>query len=300
MYPTFVDSDFQNKIIDCSHEEYHAIKDAVHSSSLKNILKSPHAYNYFATKPKEATKAMHFGTLAHGVILEGSKFLSKYVVQPVFKGLTKDGKETTSMAASSVKAQYQEWLSELPEGSHIITQEDHDKMMFMIDSMLSHKFVQEVFKAGFPELKKQWRDPVTGLKCVSSDDFASFENDVWIDIKTTQDCEWDAFRKSVERYGYDFQCAFYQRGHKEVFGKEPSDKLWIAVESQAPWECKVHYVNPFYLESGEYQVKKAMRELSHAIKSNKWPQGQVVIEAGEPSNYYKSIYEPRLLEEQSI
>lgn len=294
MRPIIVDADFKATVLNCTSEEYHNIKDAVHSSSLKNILKSPHAYDYFMRHPKEQTSSMKFGTLAHGVILEGQSFLNQYVVQPVFKGLTLDGKETTSMNSKAVKQQHVEWLASLPEGTKIMTQDEHDKMMFMLDSLLRHKFVQEVFKAGFPEFKKQWRDPVTGLKCVSSDDFVSFEKDIWIDIKTTPNCDWDHFRKSVENYGYDFQCAFYQRGHKAVYEKELTDKLWIAIESQPPWECKVHYVNPFYLEAGEYQVKQAMRDLSHCLKTNEWPQGQVVIEAGEPSVYYKNQYEMKM------
>ena len=153
--PKFVDESFENKVINISHEEYHLMRDHVHSSSLMNMVKSPHAFMHYAKHPKKPTKQMRFGTIAHGVILEGQKFLDKFQVQPIFKGLTKDGKETTPMAASSVKEQYQEWLASLPEGAEIMTQEDHDKLMFMLDSMLNHKFVMEVIKDGFPEHKNQ-------------------------------------------------------------------------------------------------------------------------------------------------
>lgn len=299
MFPKFVDSSFENKVLDISAEEYHLRTDCVHSSSLKNILKSPHAYKFLLENKQAETPSLKIGTIAHGAILEGQSFLNKYVVQPVFVGLTKEGKETTSMNALSVKQQYQEWLAALPEGSLIMTQAENDKLMFMIDSLVNHKFVFELLKNGTPEYKKQWRDPVTGLACISSDDFVSFDNDVWIDIKTTTNCEWEDFRRSVEKYGYDFQAAFYARGHKEVHRKDFRDKLWISIENQPPYNCRVHYVSPYYLEAGEIKVRDAMRELSHAIKYNEWNQRQNIIEVGEPSFYYKQKYDPVLLEEMA-
>lgn len=297
MFPQIVDQSFENKVLDISHDEYHKRNDCVHSSSIKNILKSPHAYKFLLEHKQPETKALKFGTLAHGVILEGSQFLNSYVVQPVFKGFTKDGKETTSMAATSVKEQYNDWLKNLPTGTQIMTQEEHDKMRWMLDSMLNHKFVMEVLKDGISEHKKQWRDPVTGLACISSDDFVSFKNDLWVDIKTTPDSSWPAFRKSVEKYNYPLQAAFYARGLKEVHGKDLHDKVWIAVESQPPYECRVHFVSPYYMEVGEMQVRKGLRELKYAIENNKWEQGQTVIEAGEPSGFYKGEFDLQLQEE---
>lgn len=297
IFPQFVGPEFENKSFEASHEEYHAIKDAVHSSSLSNMLKSPHAYRYFLKHPKEQTKSMKFGTLAHGVILEGQKFLDKYKITPIFRGVTKDGKETTSMAATSVKEQHKEWLASLPPDTIIITQEEHDKLMFMLDSMLSHKFIQEVFKDGVCEYKKQWRDPLTGLKCVSSDDFVSFKHGLWADIKTTPSSDWSDFRRSVEGYNYPLQAAFYDQGIRAVHGKELPDKVWVSIESVPPYEAKIHYVSPYYMEVGNLMVKRAILDLKRCIKNNHWPQGQVIVEAGEPSFNFKSIYDQALLEE---
>lgn len=298
--PSFVEKDFKNHIFESTQDEYHAIKDAVHSSSLKNISTSPHAYKYFLEHQKPITKSMKFGTLAHEAILEGSLFLSKYVVEPVFHGLTKDGKPTTSKVSSSVKEQYNEWLTSLPKGAEIITQEEYDKIRWMMDSLLSHKFVQDVLKDGFPEHKMMWRDPVTGLKCVCSHDFISYKNDIWVDIKTTTDPKWERFRKTgVERLDYADQAAFYDRGIKAVHGKSLGDRVWIAIQNVAPWEVRVHYVDPYYMEVGEFRVKSAMSTLRTSIVNNSWPQGQVAVEAGEPSSFYREEYDPILSNERA-
>lgn len=297
MLPHIVDETFENKILDISQEEYHARKDCVHSSSLKNIIKSPHAYKYFIEKPIEETPSMRLGTIIHEFYLEGDIALNKYKVEPIFSGLTKDGIYTTSANAASVKAAKAEWYANLPHGAKVMTQAEYDKLMFMIDSLLNHKFVQEVFKDGFPEYKKQWRDPATGLACISSDDFVSLKNDIWVDIKTTTSSKWEDFRKNgVEKYNYAFQYAFYNRGHKEVLGRSLADRVWVVQENVSPWECRVHYVDEFYTKAGELQVSKAMRTLKTSIENNSWPQGQQVIESGEPSRFYKDEFTDELLE----
>lgn len=296
VYPRFVGEDFENKIFTATMEEYHGMRDAVHSSSLKNILKSNHAYNFFLRNPMDQTRSLRLGSIAHSAILEGAEFLNRYVVQPVFKGLTKDGKSTTSLNSTAVKEQVREWMDSLPSGTEILSQEEYDRLRFMLDSLLEHRFVYDLLKDGTPELKKVWRDPKTGLLSVSSDDFVSFQNDIWADIKTTQNCEWDYFRKSVERYRYDFQCAFYDRGIKAAAKRSLKDRIWIAIENTKPYECRVHYVDPFYMESGEVDVDLAYSKLAKAIKSNNWKQHQNVIEVGEASKFFKDKYSEIILQ----
>lgn len=297
MLPLIVDESFENKILDISQEEYHARKDCVHSSSLKNIIKSPHAYKYFIDNPIEETPSMRLGTIIHEFYLEGETALSKYIVEPVFSGLTKDGVVTTSLNASSVKQAKAEWYANLQHGTKVMTQAERDKLMFMIDSLLNHKFVQEVFKNGTPEYKKQWRDPATGLACISSDDFVSVKHDIFVELKTTPSSKWEDFRRSgVEKFNYPFQYAFYNRGHREVLGRSFGDRVWVAQENQAPWSCTVHFIDDFYVSAGELQVERAMRDLKNSIVNNSWPQGQQIIESGPPSRFYRDEFSDQLLE----
>lgn len=292
MFPQFVDESFENKVLEISQEEYHARRDCVHSSSLKNIIDSPHAYNYFIKNPIKETESMRLGTIIHEFYLEGDLALSRYIVEPLFSGLTKDGVLTTSANATSVKQAKSEWYANLPHGAKVMSQTERDKLMFMIDSLLNHKFVQEVFKDGLAEYKKQWRDPSTGLACISSDDFISFKNNIFVELKTTPSSKWENFRKNgVERLNYPFQYAFYNRGHKEVLGRSFSDRVWVAQENTAPWSCRVHFIDDFYAKAGEIQVARAMRDLRTSLINDSWPQGQQIIESGDPSYFYKKEFE---------
>lgn len=289
MFPVFVDNNFENKIFEATAEEYHLIKDATHSGSLVHMLKSPYAYKFFLEHKKEATKPMKFGSLVHAVILEGWDYFKKnYVVQPVFEGYTLKGVKTTSMNCKDVKDQYDYWFSNLSPGAKVCTQEDVDKMSFMLDSVLTHKFAKDILTDGFPEHKIQWRDPITGIKSVCSNDFVSYRNDIWADVKTTPSSDWYDFRRTVENLNLPFQAAKYNLGLKEVHGKEIGDKVWISIESQAPYEVRVHYVDPYYLEVGEKQVRTAMKDLSYCLKNNVWDQSQLIIESGEPSPWYRN------------
>lgn len=292
--PQIVEGFFQNQFLEMSQEEYHLTRDAVHYSTLKEMIKSPHAYYHALKYPRKQTKIMKFGTLAHLAILEGSKFLSNYVVEPEFQGLTKEGiMSTRSKAAMEAK---KEWHDNLKPGTEIVTQKEFDDLRFMMDSMLSHKFVQEILKDGIPEAKGIWIDPATKLKNVFSADFLSNDCNLLVDVKTTQDCDWYAFRRSVESLHYYLQVAKYSRGIEAITGKEPQEKVWLTIESVAPYEVRVHFVDPFYQDAGAKELRRCLSQVKTCIQTGLWPQGQTIIESGEPTMSFRQHHELRGVE----
>lgn len=282
---------FETKELKCSESEYHAIKDAAHYSSLKHMIKSPHAYYWEITHPRPPTQSMHAGTLAHKAILEGKHFLEDYIVEPIFRGLTKDGKETTSANATSVKEARAEWVAGLLPNQKVVTQDEYDNIGFMMESLVKHKFVQEIFKEGRPEVRGQFLDPVTQIGCTFAHDFLTFDSNTWVDLKTCQSSDAYDFRRSVEKLRYDLQMAMYCYGSEKVFGKKPKEKVWIAIESAPPYEVKVHYVGPYFEEIGLYEFRQCMGKLKQSILENKWPQGQNIIESLDPSVFFERRYD---------
>ena len=292
-----INPDFETKEFTGTEEGYRATKNAVHYSDLVHMIKSPHAYIMNKKRPREATPAMRFGVLAHKAILEGKDFLEEYIVEPIFKGLTQDGKETTSANAKSVQAAKAEWYAQLKPGQKVVTQDDYDKLGFMMESLLSHKFVQEIFKEGRPEVRGQFKDPSTQFGVTFANDFLTFDCNSWIDLKTCSDSSEFSFKRSVEDRRYDLQCFMYNKGNELVFGKMPREKVWIALENIWPFECRVHFVDPFYEESGAYEYKRCMRLLKECVQSNKWPQGQTIVESLEPTPWFRGYYDLRISEE---
>lgn len=276
---------------DMTEEQYHADKSAVNSTSLRRMLKSPKAFyhSFFLDEKEESTPAMKFGTLAHMAILEGAKFKEKYIVMPEFLGLTQDGKMSAqSKAAKEKKAA---WLSDVPQGSLVVTIEERDRLFAMIDSVLSHEHAYKLFSQGKPEAIGYWRDQETGIKCKLKADFVSFNLNALVDVKTTTDCRWDEFRDSVEGNRYDVQNAFYREGLEAITGKDTDHRIWLAIESKAPYEVGVYEVPPQYEGSGKYEVRKCLRRIKSCIDQWSWPQAQVEIEFGEMSPWFYKRYE---------
>jgi len=272
-----------------SEEEYHADKTAVNSSSLKEMIRSPAAYYDAYVNGKKPTKAMKFGTLAHMAILEGDKFRSRYVVEPVFQGMTQNGiMSERSKVALQKKA---EWYQSLPQGTTVVTKEELDMLLRMIDSMVNNKDAFEILSKGKAEAKGYFVDEETGLKCRFMADFISFNLNALVDIKTTTDCKWEKFRSSVEELRYDVQMAMYEQGVKAITGKSSDHRLWLTIETVRNFECRVHEVDPMYDETGLYEYRYCMKRLSDCIKENKFPQGQVLIEYGQPSFWFKQEYQ---------
>lgn len=293
MFPKFVDKSFENKVLNISAEEYHSMTDAVHSSSLKKILISPNAYRRNLQNPMKPTKSTINGSIVHELALEGSKYLNRYHVEPPFKGFTKEGKETTSKNSEAYRKFSAEFKASLPPNSVILSQESYDELRWQLDAISEHKFAMDIIKNATPEHRKQWRCPVTGLWMVSSDDLISFENDLWADVKTCVEPDWDdGFRKAVESkvLNYPFQEAMYSEGNIQVHGKAPHDRYWIAIQNCDPYEVRVHYIDEGYRKAGRLQFERARRDLAVALKNDSWPQGQQVIESGEPSIFYQKKF----------
>lgn len=270
-------------------ESYHADKSAVNFSSLKHMEKSEHAFarSYWG-EPKEPTKAMKFGTLAHMAILEGSKFKERYVVMPEFVGLTLDGKPSAN--SKDAKEKRAKWVMEQPKEALIVTEEERAKLFNMIDSVLSNEKAVQLLSNGKPEVIGYWRDPITGINMRMAADFLSFNLGVLVDVKTCQDARWEMFRKSVENYRYDLQMAMYNEGVKHITGKEPANRAWLVIESEEPHEVRIHEVGAHYETIGSFEYRKCLDKLKKAIDAKAFPQGSDEILIGEPTFWFLKKY----------
>lgn len=268
---------------DMPEEQYHSDKTAFNSSSLKKMLRSPKAfyYDFFLGNKEEASPSMKFGTIAHKVILEGSKFVSRYVVQP----------DLGDMRSSKNREARDAWRSEQAPDAIIVTQDERDRLFMMIDSILGHSEAFELLKSGVPESTGYWRDPETGLHLRMRCDFISSNLNALVDIKTTRDCQWYEFRRSVEDLRYDFQMMMYDSGIYQITKEKPQHRAWLAIESKAPFEVAVYEVPPEYESTGTFACKRVLRSLNECIKQNVWRQRQFEIEYGEMSPWFFERHE---------
>lgn len=277
---------------DVSENDYFADKSAVNSSSLKYMLKSPNSFkaSFFDGKTETTTEALKFGTLAHLAILQGSKFKDTYQVMPKFTGYTKSGELTDSLNCKEVKDKRSAWLAELPKDAVICTEEERDKLIGMVESIIKHPKAFKLLQQGKPEIVGYWNFK-NGIPCKMKADFISFNLNALVDLKTTQNCDAKYFSKQIENFRYDFQMQFYSNGIQAITGKAPEHKIFIAIEKEPPYEVAVYEMAPQYEEAAEFDIQFCMDKLKQCLETNEWPSKQKEIEIIEPNHWFMKDYE---------
>lgn len=238
-----------------TNEEYHA-HEAVGSTSLKNILRSPAHYLYELENPSEPTPAMALGTAIHEAVLEPNLFKANTVVMPKFEG-------TGSRAAKDA------WLLE-NHGKRIVKQDDYDNIAGVIRALSEHKTARALLTGGAAEESYFWTDPDTGLPCKCRPDFLR-QGHIIVDVKSTVDASERFFSKRVADLSYHLSAAHYLAGVSIVENQKFDEFVLLAVESSAPHGIGCYLLDQTSLDAGEFLRRKALNALAECKKSGKYP-----------------------------
>lgn len=263
-------------IEDLPFEEYLSKRDAISSSGLRKVMKSPRHYlaDMIGLQADEDEEKDHFrfGRAAHLLILEPEKFKRLHVVEPKFTGLTQDGRESTRSKDAGLKRDA--WRKSLDPEAVIIAQEEADDLTHMVNSLMDHSTASNLLKNGRPEVTGFFNDEETGIACKIRPDYLSYDKDGRLyltDLKTTRDASQGLFSNDVARHKYHAQLAHYVDGIKAITGKAPEGVGIIAVEKKAPYTTAVYWFNEEDIEEGRRWNRFAMHTLYRCIKTNEWP-----------------------------
>ena len=263
-------------IYDLPFEKYLGDRSAVSSSGLRKILKSPQHYLAevcgYAKDEEEEKDAYRFGRAAHMLILEPMKFKELYVVEPEFIGFTKDGR--ASAQSGEAKAKRQAWRDSLKPDALVLSKQEMDTLIYMIDSLAYHQRAGALLRDGKPEVTGFFTHKETGLRVRIRPDYLTQDKQgrIYIsDLKTTRDASAGLFAHDVGRFKYHLQLALYYDGIKQITGKEPEAAAFIAIEKSAPYSCAVYWMNEDDLAIGRGWYEHALRTLKRCIEKNDWP-----------------------------
>lgn len=238
-----------------TNEEYHA-HEAVGSSSLKKILRSPAHYLFGLENPSEPTAAMDLGTAIHEAILEPNLFKANTVVMPKFEG-------TGSRAAKDA------WLLE-NHGKRILKQDDLDKVLGILHALSEHKTARALLTGGAAEESFFWRDPETGILCKARPDFLR-QGHIIVDVKSTFDASELAFPRQVAKLNYHLSAAQYLAGVSIVENQKFDQFVLLAVEQEAPHGIGCYLLDDATLAAGEFLRRKALTTLAECKDSGNYP-----------------------------
>ena len=90
------------------------------------------------------------------------------------------------------------------------------------------------------------------------------------DVKTTQDTDPHMFRRSVIEYGYHLQEAHYTAGIRAAYGVEKVNFMFLAVESQEPFEVCLHNLSASDSRKAAKQRLTLLRMLKESMEQSIW------------------------------
>lgn len=241
-----------------TNAEYHA-RPEVSKSGLDQIRRSPlHYWNRYLNPDRviePSTPAMVIGSALHARVLEPHLYEDEYAVAP--EGIDRRTKEG--------KLRWADFEAEA-DGKTVLKAEDAAQIEAMAQAVHRHPAARTILRLpGKCEQSYFWTDETTGEKCKCRPDWHSDDRRLIADVKTTDDASPRGFLRSVMKYRYHVQAAFYSQPLKaEQF-------LFIAVEKKPPYCVAVYVTPPELIERGLREAQEDLRQLAACRAGNKWP-----------------------------
>jgi len=258
-------------------EQYHADKERMSSSAVRKLLHSPRQFlaSWTDMEVEDEEKEpdyFRFGRAAHAMLLEPEVFRRLHVVEPVFTGMTKDGRESTQ--SKEAKDKKKKWYEDVDPAAMIVTEKEMQSLLGMVESILEHKIACNLLQNGQPEMTIHWVDKETGISCKARPDYLAKDKSGGIhviDFKTTRDIREGIFSDAIKRHKYFVQLAFYYDAVAAAIGREPESITIIAVEKTLPYECAVYPLEDSWLARGRIEYRHALNLYKKCMTENKWP-----------------------------
>lgn len=259
---------------DMPFEEYRRQSWAISSSDLNLLLRAPSLYKHVAIDGhrRASTKALIEGSAVHAAILEPEVFKREYVIAPTVNKRTLKGREDLELFQCA------------HNGKILIDEADHARFTAISSIVRAHSNASELLKACEFEKSFFWKQQHYDLHSKARADALNLDGNYIVDLKTTRDVK--DFTHSIEQYGYHRQAAYYLNGVSQLAGRNINTWYWIAVETTAPYLCKVFKASQEMLTAGAIETKILLSRLEKCTKENSFPSLPEGIEELQLSQRY--------------
>lgn len=212
---------------------------AVSNSTLSGLAGRTPAHARFDTVAD--TPSMSLGRMVHTAILEPMLFDQQYDLARKCTSAYKNGDACTAPGRSR---HIGHWFCGRhtpkdvePDPVEVVTEDQMSLIETIRANVLAAPAASMLFTLdGQSELSIRWLDPVWGIMCRGRIDRLAVNavgTYTVLDIKTTSDGSAIGWSKSVARYGYHRQQAFYERGLR-VLGVDVDDFRFVLAETFGP------------------------------------------------------------------
>ena len=232
---------------DIPNEDYHAGV-GISSSYIRRFGQSQlHAIEH----KQESSPNLKFGTASHALLVEGQEAFDK---------------EVKVITGSPYTKAYKEEKAEYEEQGFIVLKESEAEIIHAMREIMEYEGNAYLNAKGkIAEASIYWyEDDVLckcrpDLMCPPLNEPNSDNKIVIVDYKTTVSCEPFAFNKSVKKYGYDMQAAWYRRGLL-MAGYDVEDFMFIAQEKVHPYASKVFRITKEQIDFGWTMMENYLEE----------------------------------------
>lgn len=224
----------------------------INCSGLKLLSKSPLHYKHSLEQSREETQAMKIGSAVHCAVLEQDEFENRYMVLP--DGIDRRTKEGKALYAEMEVS-----------GKIILSASEHLMVDGVAQSVRSHESASKLLSDGSPEMTVFTE--IDGIPAKCRTDW--YRSNIIVDLKTTEDASADGFQRSIAKYGYHCQAAWYL-DCCESAGVEAQHFIFIAVEKTAPYAVGVYELDSASIEVGRVINQRALDKYRQCIESGLW------------------------------
>jgi len=256
-----------------SNADYHGGK-GVSKSELDIIDRSPAHYSHSLTAEREQKACFSIGDEAHRMTLEPDEAHS-YILAPTRARRSNADREAwaewftangaaidTSQAASTWDDAYYK-----ATGRYLLNSEQVAEIENMRDSVMSHPAASELLTGGVAEQSAYWIDEETGLLCRCRPDY--HRGPFLVDLKTADDASPRAFARSVAKFRYHVQAAYYADGFNAA-GGAVDEFVFVAVEKSPPYAVAVYYLDDDGVQRGRDAYRENLATMKACMESEKW------------------------------
>jgi len=251
-----------------SIEEYHKSA-GISKSQLDQVAKSPAHYLASLTTVRKETPAMRIGSLFHGLVLEPERV--RIAVAPVCDKRTKEGKAIWEAFCAENGGPDLE--------TQIVTADEGEMLQGMVASVRAHPAASRLLSGpGIAEGSAWWVDEQSGELCRCRPDKYRQDLGIIVDLKSTEDASLDGFTRSVAKYRYAMQAAFYSDGIEAATFKPVNGFAFVAVEKTAPYAVQCFVLDSQSLEAGRVTYMNLLMTLADCKHDGKFPAYSDAIE----------------------
>lgn len=243
---------FSPGIYDCyTNAEYHAA-DGISKSDLDLIHRSPAHYK---AARHEDTPALRFGTAFHCAVLENDRFNATYTVI--------EGDRRTNVVKAAIKEAE-------AAGKIILTADDFNALMGMAQAVFKNPICAALLRGSLKE--HSVFAELDGVRVKCRPDGWSTEKGVLFDLKSTEDASPEGFARTVAKYRYHVQDAFYRHVVASATNCDADDLsfIFIAVEKKPPFAVALYQLDEMAALQGWVEARDDMRRYRDAQTSGKW------------------------------